>query len=1063
MNKAFLDICQTGNFSVDENINLSEVKKLRKKDGRLFAVLGGKEYALTSLNDDADMVVRNFSEYPDDENESIYECVVANNHLVVLLYMFSAVRRIELESETMYFYMGRLLKNEYENKGIIQNGDEIKFLQDEFMINKSVFIVEYQGGGGIRTFQMYGNEYCADIEKERPGIFIIKRLRKYRVNNRVDSMVQIYGHVKFVTFDEAIKTHGYDAPVADIKTNEIFKTWQEFIKFERQVFNEEVGELGYVKYKSYSYDGDEMVFEFDKTLEEKALFADRIKAIGQEYDLVFSEVDRDFKNIDEIIEQRNDSRNTTVCLGRVLNESFDTNELRFARRYELPFEIPQKGYIILSDRNIRLEERRRNSVMKVIESKSNSTSNMLMRLSAGEEDTQIGSDIEPLTTEVLKKMFGHADVELKDNFTKAMSIALNTPDIALIQGPPGTGKTTLINGIVARLGAMGNKNYKILVSSEQHEALYNVVDKLSGNSIPPFITSERYSEDARAENEEKMIANIADFQKRFLDLCNTILNERKQKDKFSDQLTKLIFDIQSIADKKYSAEIISEKMSSITHAAMTMGIWDEVKDCVEQINSKVHSSGIVKEDDREGMDFIKRKLDSQRLDIEVFYGDDGVYQLNELQRIISRYGYNYLLIDEELKKTLLDKKDEQTFNKYLEYIKTIRSDIAPEHDEFELAITTYKELFDKLLNEVRKAAKAHKKDFYDIVEALQYKMNDIVNVKEIIMKYTNVIGSTCAQADRSKDMIALNGNKYDYVIIDEAARANPLDLMIPVLMGIKVIMVGDQMQLPHYVETNYVRRFKREKEKYKGFDEKLLTKSLFQVLYDSLEKSWNEDKLKFRRHIRIQEQHRMHPNIGKFISEQFYETKTVKDDGSVIIEGRIENGEKTKLNINDFGVFGGRNVVWLDVPITDGLEERASSKIFRFAEAEKIIDVLQDIVRKNSGREYKVGVMSFYKGQVELIKERLLEKFPEEVLKKIECNTVDSYQGKEFDIVLLSTTRSNREVEIEKCLGFIHYSKSRINVALSRARKLLIVVGDSETMGRNDIFRDYIKYTKTFR
>ena len=67
-----------------------------------------------------------------------------------------------------------------------------------------------------------------------------------------------------------------------------------------------------------------------------------------------------------------------------------------------------------------------------------------------------------------------------------MSIALNTPDIALIQGPPGTGKTTLIKGVITRLNMM-NKNYRILVSSEQHEALFNVVDKLSQNKfIPPL-------------------------------------------------------------------------------------------------------------------------------------------------------------------------------------------------------------------------------------------------------------------------------------------------------------------------------------------------------------------------------------------------------------------------------------------------------------------------------------------------------------------------------------------------------------------------------------------------
>lgn len=61
----------------------------------------------------------------------------------------------------------------------------------------------------------------------------------------------------------------------------------------------------------------------------------------------------------------------------------------------------------------------------------------------------------------------------------------------------------------------------------------------------------------------------------------------------------------------------------------------------------------------------------------------------------------------------------------MDYIKEITQEIAPEYDEFELAIMTYKDLFDELINKVRSAAKARKKDFYDIIEALQYKMNDV--------------------------------------------------------------------------------------------------------------------------------------------------------------------------------------------------------------------------------------------------------------------------------------------------------------------------------------------------
>ncbi len=1055
MNKAFRDICQVGNFSV-EGVKPSDIQQISKYDGKLFGIANGKRYLLNPLDEKAEIVVRTFSDFPDDSNESIYEYQEVNGCLVLLLYVFANVRRIDLESETMHFYMDRLLKSELESNNTIIDGDEVKFMQNEFIINKSILVLEYPGKQAIKTFRMYGNTYFANVERERPGVYRVKKISIYKVNNHVEQMIQFYGNIKFVDFDTALKTKGNDIPPTIIKTNEIFKTWEEFLGFEGKIFEEAVRDKGFIKYSSYTFDGDELVVRFEKNVATERLFEDRIQALNQEYDIVFSDVDAEIKSVDDLIKIRDSSR-SVIRLGKTLNESFETDELRFSVPY-INFEIPDKGYLLLSDRNIKVERRRRDTVMRVINAKTNATSNMLMRLSAGEEDSQTGTDIEPLTSEVKRKMFGREYVEVKENFRKAMYIALNTPDVALIQGPPGTGKTTLINGIIARLGEMGNKNYKILVSSEQHEALYNVVNKLSGRSIPPFVTSQKYSLEAKEENEAKMQENVEGFQAKFLDLCGKILEEKPAGFGYSDGLTKLVFDIQSIIDSHYSKETITQKLKDVIQSATKIGLWTEIQEYIEKIESKLNFYGGQVEDEREGMDLIKRKIEAQRLDRQAF-ADDGLYQFNDLQRIIKRFGYTYLLADADLKNRL-ENWEKGAFEEYLEYVAKVKADVAPEVDEFEVAITSYDELFKGLLNQVRKSAKNRRGDFYDIIEALKYKMSDIDNVKEIIKKYTNVVGSTCAQADRSMDVVQLSSNKYDYVIIDEAARANPLDLMLPVLLGIKVIMVGDQMQLPHYVETDYVRRFKNEKDKYQGFDESLLTKSLFQTMYDSLEKSWKEGKLKFQRHIRIQEQHRMHPVIGEFISKEFYEKQEATAEGATVVCGRIENGARTINNVNDFGVYNGKNVAWVNVPVTEGMEIKQSNAIYRIAEVDAVFKILTDVVRKNQGRDVKIGIMSFYKGQVSLINERLKEKFPEETLKNIECNTVDSYQGKEFDIVILSTTRSNVEVDVNKALGFIHYSKSRINVALSRARKLLIVVGDNETMVRNEHFNNFIQYVK---
>jgi len=355
-------------------------------------------------------------------------------------------------------------------------------------------------------------------------------------------------------------------------------------------------------------------------------------------------------------------------------------------------------------------------------------------------------------------------------------------------------------------------------------------------------------------------------------------------------------------------------------------------------------------------------------------------------------------------------------------------------------------LFDDLMSAVQDFAKNREKDFYDIVEELKYKLIDTDNVITTVKRYTNIIGSTCAQAYKSIDKTEhASIRKFDYVIIDEAARANPLDIMIPIMLGTRVILVGDQMQLPHFIEKE-AREFNEKPNQQYNYDGKLLEKALFGLIYERVEKSWNENKLKFKRHIRINEQHRMHPVIGDFISKTFY-------------NGTITNGEKTIKNTNCYSICNSKNVAWFNIPVTSGLEEGKPS-YYRIVEVKKVMEVLGEIISNLNRQEVKIGIISFYKRQAEIISGEIRGHYPQDVRSMIECATVDSFQGKEFDIVILSTVRSNVLQTAGESLGFIHYSISRINVALSRAKRLLIVVGDANTFSKNDIFNAFIKYVK---
>lgn len=1051
MNNTRIGIQMSGNFTTDEKINHGDIDFIVKHSDMLFAKVKNREIKLIPVGNDAELIVRNFSSYDVDQNESIYDIKIVDRYIVIILYTFKNVKRIELPSETLHFYLDRMIKNELENKGI---ADEVKFMTDEFMNNKSVFTIEDYHGKTTKYFEMYGTNWRANCERERPGVYRIRKLYEYKTINRQDQITQLYGYIKFVTFDTAIRTKGNEAVFEQVNTNEIFKAWNEYLEFERELFEDDVKQKGFLKYSKFIVEGEEIVFTFKvESLAGTPLFTN---SDNFEYDIVVLEgQDNVGQNIDDIMDYKNKSDARSIWLRKCKNESFGNNTARFVYP-SIDKDIPAKGIIVLSDKSIKIEQKRRKKVMRLIEEKKNQTANMLMRLSAGESDSQAGSKEEPITEDVLYKMFGKRGMTVTENYREAMSIALNTPDLALIQGPPGTGKTTLIKGIISRLNAKGNKNYKILVSSEQHEALFNVVGKLSENKlIPPFVSSKKYASAGELEDEHQLEQNIEAFQNSFGRLCEDILRPEQGKSEYSSNLMQAIYCIQEIKANHFSLQSVKKHIESLNESIIKMNLLQELQPILQSIRANIQAQEYKVTDHIENtteQQRIIRKINSQRIDKDVFLEDDGFYQLKELQRLLGKYGYEELLLHQDTVDSLNSENEsrrDEAFKAYITYVDDLNQKLLPkEQNEFSNAVQLQplQPQFENLSQRIKELSKRRKKDFNDIVEELKYRLLDIDNATEIVKNYTNIVGSTCAQAERSLDVTELREGKYDYVIIDEAARANPLDIMIPILLGIKVILVGDQMQLPHYVETQYIRKFQEEKEKYKAYDKELLQKSLFEVIYESVEKSYNEGRLGFKRQIRIQEQHRMHPIIGEFISNQFY-------------GGTVKNGDKTQNNINDYKVFNSKNVVWVNVPITEGLEASKTS-YYRVSEADRVVLIIENIVQMNPNRRLNIGVMSFYKGQVNLISEMLLEHFPEEIREQIECNTVDSYQGKEFDIVILSTVRSNMEQIASRSLGFIHYSKSRINVALSRAKRLLIVVGDSNTLGRNEVVSNYIDYVK---
>lgn len=315
---------------------------------------------------------------------------------------------------------------------------------------------------------------------------------------------------------------------------------------------------------------------------------------------------------------------------------------------------------------------------------------------------------------------------------------------------------------------------------------------------------------------------------------------------------------------------------------------------------------------------------------------------------------------------------------------------------------------------------------------------DLDEIRKLYIEHANVIGTTCVASAR-RDFIE-NYPTFDVVIIDEVSKATPPELLLPMLKGKKVILVGDHHQLPPLMGQETLEEFLEEssnKEEKREL-EQLLKESLFERLFRTLPKQ-NKTMLGI--------QYRMHEKIMRTITP-FYE------EGDYALQCGLENSnvERDHLLTSRY-VNRDNHLLWFDLPNEKPFfEERVKGGTSRFNEAElsmirKLLIDLNDATREaieqgrlEVGTKKNVGVVSFYGEQVKRI-DRLIQH--ELQLPYLHCRTgsVDKFQGMEMDIILLSFVRNHDQPS-----GDIGFAKDyrRLNVALSRARELLVIIGSTE-------------------
>lgn len=315
---------------------------------------------------------------------------------------------------------------------------------------------------------------------------------------------------------------------------------------------------------------------------------------------------------------------------------------------------------------------------------------------------------------------------------------------------------------------------------------------------------------------------------------------------------------------------------------------------------------------------------------------------------------------------------------------------------------------------------------------------DMDEIKKLYIQYANVIGVTCS-ISASKDFVTQYPD-FDVVIIDEVSKATPPELLLPMLKGKKIILVGDHHQLPPLVGQDTMDEVLEDMTdaQEKADLTSILKESIFERLFNDLP----EDS---KATLRIQ--YRMHEHIMETINP-FYR------ENNYGLECGLADSSKERDHLLDGKLFKrGQHIIWYDMPNEQGfLEEREqhSRSYYNAAELKQIRELLLDLDqatahakkdgRLNANVKKKVGVISFYGEQVKKV-DRLLSQ--ELDLPHLHCRTgtVDKFQGMEMDVIILSFVRNHHQKDGN--IGFLKDYR-RLNVALSRARELLMIVGSAD-------------------
>ncbi|CEP61653.1 DNA/RNA helicase SEN1 LALA0_S03e07756g [Lachancea lanzarotensis] len=291
-----------------------------------------------------------------------------------------------------------------------------------------------------------------------------------------------------------------------------------------------------------------------------------------------------------------------------------------------------------------------------------------------------------------------------------------------------------------------------------------------------------------------------------------------------------------------------------------------------------------------------------------------------------------------------------------------------------------------------------------------------------VLAESDIICSTLSGS--AHDILASLGVKFDTVIIDEACQCTELSTITPLRYGARrCIMVGDPNQLPPTVLSGAASNFKYN-----------------QSLFVRMEKKCSPYLLNV--------QYRMHPAISKFPSSEFYNGKLSDGPGMENINLRPWHQRRSLGPYKFFDIATGKQE-----------QNRKSMSFVNPEECRVAVELVENLLNQYENSYNftgKIGIISPYREQMLMLKREFRRYFGNPVMNYVDFNTIDGFQGQEKEVIIISCVRAD---DTKSGVGFLKDFR-RMNVALTRAKTTMWILGHHNSLFKNQLWRNLITDAK---